>query len=114
MSKFKTILAISIVAVIISVCAIAASAALSCTTEVYWNVRETEAWAQTVGYGPSSAHFFVSASIESMSTHDFSIVYVNSNYNTSATATTDHVTIEYPSPIPLVGYGGSIDYGYWG
>lgn len=110
MSKFKTILAISIIAVIISVCAIAASAALSCTTEVYWNVDETAAYSQTIGMGPTDRSFTVKSWIESTSTGIYSSAFADSHGSPSATATTSWVPVTYPSDIPLVTYGGEIYY----
>ncbi len=97
----------------LAIFAVSAAASLSVTTDVYWNAKETSAWPESIGTGPSSAEFHVMAWIESSSTHQIRYANANSNYTTSDTATTTAVSVTYPSPIPLVYYGGSIEYGHW-
>lgn len=110
MVKIKSLIALCIITTIVFTCIITASAALSSNTSVYWNARETAAKSQTVGSGPASSDFYVESWIQSMSTGDFSEAIANNNGSTSATATTGYVNVTYPSPIPLIQYGGSHGY----
>ena len=108
MSKAKTFAATFIILAIFMTCAVVTSASLSSTLNVYWNARETEAWATNDCSGPLGRDFYANVYIVSMSTGDSA----NDNKNSFGivsmiTATTDHVAVTYPSPIPLVNYGGS-------
>ena len=53
MSKIKTIIAIADVAVIVGSCIMTASAQISSSTFVVWNVNETKSAAKTIGTAPS-------------------------------------------------------------
>lgn len=108
MTKFKTLFSLCIVVAIVSTCVLSASAALSSSTSVYWGPKEDYAWAETVGSGSTGRNFYVDAYIKSLSTNDYQYDSACSDgiYST-ITASTPSVSITYPSPIPLVDYGGS-------
>lgn len=111
MRKFKTIIALCVMAAILSLCAVSAVASVSFTTDVYWNPNETKAWAETVATGTSGLNVLVNAYILSRSTGQFEEVFKPSyNSGSSVTATTAPVEVSYPSPIPLVNYGGGVSF----
>ena len=108
MRRIKSILAICVLFTIIMICAVSAAASLSSNVSVYWNVKETEAWAENVCSGPLYSNFYATAHIQSMSTGDFSNADEESHGTLSTIiATTNHVSVTYPSPIPLVDYWGT-------
>lgn len=107
-SKFKTIIAVCVMAAISALCAVSAVASVSFTADVYWNANETKAWAENACSGPIGYNFYATAHIQSMSTGDFSNAYEESHGTLSTIiATTNHVSVTYPSPIPLVDYWGT-------
>ena len=111
MSKFKTIIALCVMAAILSLCAVSAVASVSFSTSVYWGPLERSAWAETVATGTSGLNVLVNAYILSRSTGQFEEVFKPSyNSGSSVTATTAPVEVSYPSPIPLVNYGGGVSF----
>lgn len=105
--RIKSIIALCVLMAVIASCILSAAAAISSTTYVIWNARETEASAVTDGTGPLNVNFYVEAQIQSMSTMQeaYSLV-TSSGATTSLTATAGPVAVTYPSPIPLVTYWG--------
>ncbi|MBO4355350.1 MAG: hypothetical protein J5850_00660, partial [Clostridia bacterium] len=61
MRRIKSILAICVLFTIIMICAVSAAASLSSNVSVYWNVKETEAWAENVCSGPLYSNFYATA-----------------------------------------------------
>ncbi len=109
-SKFKTIIAVCVMAAISALCAVSAVASVSFTTDVYWNPNETKAWAETVVSGVSGRDLCATAYIQSRSTGEYKeIIKPSYNSGSTVTATTESVTVTYPTDIPPVYYGGS----YW-
>ena len=108
MRKLKSIISICIIILILTISAVATMASLSSTVSVYWNVKETEAWAENVCTGPLGEDFYATAHIQSTSTGIFANASVDSNGTSSIIiATTARVPVSYPSPIPLVYYWGT-------
>ena len=108
MYKFKTIIAVLVISAIITTCTLAASATLSFNTSVYWGPLDRSAWAETVANGTTGLNVLVTAYILSRSTGDYEEKFVPSyNSGPTVTATTDPVSVTYPTDLPPVYYGGS-------
>lgn len=107
-SGIKTIVTLFVLISVCLTCIVSASASLSSTLNVYWNARETEAWLENVCDGPYGVNYWAYAYIKSNSTDIWKEAWAYSNgINTTITATTDHVPVSYPSPIPLIDYWGN-------
>ena len=108
MRIIKTLIAVCVLISILMTCIVAASATLSSNITVYWNGRETEAWAENVCSGPLGYDFWASVHIDSTSTGEFSnATSYSAGVLSIITATTEHVHITYPSPAPLVNCWGA-------
>lgn len=113
MRIIKTLIAVFVLISILMTCIVAASATLSSNITVYWNARETESWAENVCNGPFGYNYIAHVHIESASTGVYSNASASSlGVLTTVIATTDHVPVTYPSPIPLVYFWGSHEFVY--
>ena len=111
MRKIKSLITVCAIALVIAILSVSAIALVSFTTDVYWNASETQAWAETVATGTSGLNVLVNAYIFSRSTGQYEEIFKPSyNSGSSVSATTAPVEVTYPSPIPLVYYGGGVSF----